>query len=167
MIATIGVRHYEHVSSTPFNDVVAALEAATGSVQEGFGRVAAEASDASTFEKVFRAREGSSGFMRFDTIDHGKWLDLVGQPAKAIMYIIGNPLIAKTMLAHDIRVGLNVPVRIFIYQHGDGSTRVAYDLPSSLMSGLQNSAVSDAAYKLDAKLIALAEEISGVAADKS
>jgi len=36
------------------------------------------------------------------------------------------------------------------------TTRLAYDLPSSLMSGLQNEKVAAAAKKLDAKLIALA-----------
>jgi uncharacterized protein (DUF302 family) len=32
------------------------------------------------------------------------------------MYTIGNALIAITMLRHDIRVGLNVPVRVTIYR---------------------------------------------------
>ena len=36
------------------------------------------------------------------------------------------------------------------------TTLLAYDLPSSLMSGLQNEKVSSAAKNLDAKLIALA-----------
>jgi uncharacterized protein (DUF302 family) len=164
MITTLDVRHHEHISRRSFDEVVVAFNAATGSIEEGFGRVAAQAHDEATFERIFRDREGSSGFMRFETIDHGNWLRLVGQSANAIMVVLGNPLIARTMLAHDIRVGLNVPVRIFIYEHGDGSTRVAYDLPSSLMSGLQNTAVTDAALKLDAKLIALATAISGAPA---
>jgi len=84
----------------------------------------------------------------------GKWLRLTGQTAKAVLVILGNPLIARTMLQYDIRIGLNVPVRLLIYEHKDGSTRVAYDLPSSLMGDLENSDVSKAAVKLDAKLIA-------------
>jgi hypothetical protein len=40
-------------------------------------------------------------------------------------------------------------------------TRVAYDLPSALMSGLDDANVAEAARKLDAKLIAVAETISG------
>ncbi len=39
-----------------------------------------------------------------------------------------------------------------------------YDLPSSLMSGLQNEKVIAAAKKLDAKLIALAIHATGVEA---
>jgi hypothetical protein len=52
---------------------------------------------------------------------------------------------------------LNVPVRLMIYEDAvSRTTRLAYDLPSSLMSGLQNEKVAAAAKKLDAKLIALA-----------
>jgi hypothetical protein len=75
--------------------------------------------------------------MRFLTIDHGAWLARTGLGAKARMYTIGNPLIAWTMIKHDLGVGLNVPVRLMIYEDaGSGTVRLAYDLPSSLMSRL-------------------------------
>jgi uncharacterized protein (DUF302 family) len=78
------------------------------------------------------------------------------------MYTIGNPLIARTMLEHDIAAGLNVPVRLMIYEDPvNRTTRLAYDLPSSLMSGLQNEKVAAAAKKLDTKLIALALHATG------
>ena len=41
------------------------------------------------------------------------------------------------------------------------TTRLAYDLPSSLMSGLKNKKVTVAAKKLDAKLISLAIHATG------
>jgi hypothetical protein len=167
MIKSITVEHREHVSNDSFEAVLAAFKAATGSVEEGFDQVTDEASNLQEFEAIFRAREGSSGFMRFDTFNHGKWLGLIGHTAKAVMVILGNPLIARTMLQHDIRAGLNVPVRLLIYEHADGRTRVAYDLPSSLMSGLGNPAVIAAATKLDAKLIALARTITGISAEDS
>ena len=167
MILSIAVEHYEHVSDRSFESVVAALKGATGSVEEGFAQVTDQATNSEEFEAIFRAREGSSGFMRFDTLDHGKWLQIIGQTAKALLVILGNPLIARTMLQHDIRAGLNVPVRLLIYEHSDGSTRVAYDLPSSLMSGLGKADVTAAATKLDAKLIALAKTITGVSPENS
>ena len=81
------------------------------------------------------------------------------------MYTIGNPLIARTMLEHDIAAGLNVPVRLMIYEDpASGTTRLTYDLPSSLMSGLKNKKVNAAAKKLDAKLIALAVDATGAQA---
>ena len=100
--------------------------------------------------------------MRFLTVDHGAWLARIGLNAKARMYTIGNPLIAQIMLEHDITAGLNVPVRLMIYEDAASrTTRLAYDLPSSLMSGLQNEKVTAAAKKLDAKLIALANHATG------
>jgi uncharacterized protein (DUF302 family) len=78
------------------------------------------------------------------------------------MYTIGNPLIAMTMLKHEVAAGLNVPVRIMIYEEtGSGTTRFVYDLPSSLMSFLGNEQVMNAARKLDEKLIALAVDVTG------
>jgi uncharacterized protein (DUF302 family) len=100
--------------------------------------------------------------MRFLTADHGAWLARIGLNAKAVMYTIGNPLIARTMLEHDIAAGLNVPVRLMIYEDAvNRTTRLTYDLPSSLMSGLQNDKVTAAAKRLDAKLIALAIHATG------
>jgi hypothetical protein len=164
MISTIEVRHCVHVSERPFDEVVAAFMLATGSVEEGFGSVAAGATTREEFEAAFRAREGSSDFMRFSVIDHGKWLAVMGRPANALMIVLGNPLIAWTMLQHDIAAGLDVPVRMSIHEDPDGRTRVSYDLPSTLMSFIENGDVARAARDLDRKLVALAEVISGVSA---
>jgi uncharacterized protein (DUF302 family) len=66
------------------------------------------------------------------------------------------------MLRHDIRAGLNVPVRVTIYRDdASGTTRFGYDEPSMLMSGLDNKDVTAAAEELDAKLAALAEQVTG------
>jgi len=134
-----------------------------GSVEDsGFPQLAAATKTAGEFESRVRSREGTSGFMRFLTVDHGAWLTRIGLKARARMYTIGNPLIARTMLEHDIAAGLNVPVRLMIYEDAASrTTRLAYDLPSSLMSGLQNEKVSSAAKNLDAKLIALAVHATG------
>jgi uncharacterized protein (DUF302 family) len=66
------------------------------------------------------------------------------------------------MMKYDLGVGLNVPVRIAVYEEpSSGTVQVAYNLPSSLMSALDDKDVSEAAQALDAKLIALAEKASG------
>ena len=166
MRTTFTVHHNEHVSSQPFEEVVNAFESAVGSVEDiGFPELVATTKSAEEFETRVRSREGTSGFMRFLTVDHGAWLARIGFNAKARMYTIGNPLIARTMLEHDIAAGLNVPVRLMIYEDAvSRTTRLAYDLPSSLMSGLQNEKVAAAAKKLDAKLIALAFHATGAEA---
>ena len=166
MRTTFTVHHNEHVSSRPFEEVVNAFESAVGSVEDtGFPALLASTKSAQEFETSVHSREGTSGFMRFLTVDHGAWLARVGLNARARMYTIGNPLIARTMLEHDIAAGLNVPVRLMIYEDAvSRTTRLVYDLPSSLMSGLQNEKVAAAAIKLDAKLIALAIHATGAKA---
>jgi uncharacterized protein (DUF302 family) len=160
------VYHNEHVSSRSFAEVVSAFESAVGSVEDtGFPALLASTKSAEEFEASVRSCEGSSGFMRFLTVDHGAWMARVGLNAKARMYTIGNPLIARTMLKHDVAAGLNVPVRLIIYEDAASrTTRLAYDLPSSLMSGLKNKKVTVAAKKLNAKLIALAIHATGAEA---
>jgi hypothetical protein len=52
--------------------------------------------------------------------------------------------------------------RAFSYEKSNsGHTRLAYDLPSSLMARLGNNEVDKAAIKLDEKLAALAEIATG------
>jgi len=163
MRTTFTVHHNEHVSSRSFDEVVSAFESAMGSVEDTrFPTLLASTKSAEEFETGVRSREGTSGFMRFLTVDHGAWMARIGLNPKARMYTIGNPLIARTMLEHDIAAGLNVPVRLIIYEDAASrTTRLAYDLPSSLMSGLKNKKVTVAAKKLDAKLIALAIHATG------
>jgi hypothetical protein len=161
MIDSFTVLHCEHVSDRSFETVVAAFEAELGSVEGGdiIPREVAAATSRTDFESRIRSYEGRSGFMRFLTNDHGDWLSRMGVEARIRSYIIGNPLIA-----HDPAVGLNVPIRVLIYQTRSGEVRLAYDLPSSLMGRLHNDDVSAAALKLDAKLRALAVLATGATA---
>lgn len=154
-------QHLESVSAHPFGVTVERFEAATGILDGAtFIREATASADAKDFAKRIHAYESTSGFMRFQLFDHGGWLGLYGIQAKCRLYILGNPLIAETMLRHDIRAGLNVPVRLIIYETKAGEARLGYDLPSSLMSPLRNADVTAAAEKLDAKLAALVEHVT-------
>jgi uncharacterized protein (DUF302 family) len=156
------VQHNEHVARLPFEEVIQAFERAVGSVEADFPNLVAMSRDTAEFERLVREREGPSGFMRFFTVDHEAWARLEGMRFRARMYTIGNPLIAMTMLSHEVAAGLNVPLRIMIYEDpGSGTTRFAYDLPSSLMSVLGHEQVMDAARKLDEKLIRLAVDVTG------
>ena len=158
--------HCEHVSARPFEEVVAAFRAAVGAGNgDAFHKTVSAATSPGDFEARMRASEGPSGFMLFLEADHGAWMARVGLRAKAKLYIIGNPLIARTMIEHDIGVGLHVPVRVLIYEEPvTGACHLAYDLPSSLMGRLKNDRVTAAARRLDQKLSALAETATGVPA---
>jgi hypothetical protein len=148
MIELITVEHITFVSDRSFQDVVRAFEEQVGTLEElGWPAIPAASRDQDDFERRVREVLGPSGFTRFLTIDHGEWVSKQERSTRLLMYTIGNPLIAITMMRHDIEAGLDVPVK-----------------PSSLMSGLRNVAVQDAACKLDAKLMALGEAVTGVRA---
>jgi len=120
------------------------------------------------FEKAIQSQVGESDFMLFLEIDHGDWLPVFGIQRKVVRWILGNPLLAITMIRHDITAGLFVPVELLLFENesGDGST-VIYDLPSSLMVIERNPALRDAARVLDRKLQTLVSRVTGVELDRT
>jgi uncharacterized protein (DUF302 family) len=165
MIQQITVEHVTFVTDRPFDAVIRAFEEQVGSLEQmGWAAIPAASRDQADFERRVREVLGPSGFTRFLTVDHGDWVTKQGRPTRFIMYTIGNPMIAITMIEHHIEAGLDVPVRLAIYEHTDGKTRLVFNKPSSLMSGLGNEAVHSAALKLDAKMMALGEAVTGVRA---
>ena len=165
MIQKLSVDHLVYSTTRSFDAVVLAFETIVGTIEDvGWASIPWAATDVADFERRVKAKIGPSGFTRFLTLDHGDWLSLFEQPRKARQYVIGNPLIAISMLRYDIRAGLNVPVRVYIYwDEASRTTRFEYDQPSTLMNGLDNRSLTAAAEKLDAKLAALAEEVTGTA----
>lgn len=117
-----------------------------------------------SFERVIKSQVGESGFMLFHEINHSVWLPFYGIHRKVMRWILGNPLIAITMMRHDLEAGLFAPVELLLIdkENGNGST-VIYDLPSSLMVIGSNSPLLQAAQVLDAKL----ESLVRSATDKS
>jgi uncharacterized protein (DUF302 family) len=73
--------------------------------------------------------------------------------------VIGNPLIAITMLRHDVTAGLFAPVELLLTAE-DGGSAVTYMEPSSLMVIDDNLELLDAAKALDAKLAQLAAGVT-------
>jgi len=120
------------------------------------------------YEKVIQSKLGESGFMPFLNIDHGEWLPIFGIKRKVVRWIFGNPLIAITMIQHDINASLFTPVELLLYENesGHGST-VVYDLPSSLIAIERNPPLLAAAEELDRKVQALVSRITGVAMDQA
>jgi uncharacterized protein (DUF302 family) len=116
--------------------------------------------DWASFERTFESYEGPSGFMLFALIDHGSWLPNAGIERRALRVILGNPLIAITMLRHDVTAGLFAPVELLILDEPDGSS-LTYVKPSSLMVVQPNPELLSAAEQLDAKLAALASKVTG------
>jgi hypothetical protein len=66
MINAFTAQHYEHATDRSFEEVVAALEAATGSVEKGeLNAAIREAKSLSEFKAKVQSFEAESGFMRF------------------------------------------------------------------------------------------------------
>src|SRR5215831_14176164 len=99
-----------------------------------------------SFEKVVRSQTEQSGFMLFAEFDYHQWLGLYGIQRKLARWILGNPVIAITMIRHDLEAALFAPVELLLVEdeNREGVT-VIYDLPSSLMVTRENPPLLEAA----------------------
>ena len=106
---------------------------------------------------------GQSGFMIFAEFDHGQWIAKYGIHRRVLRIILGNPLIAITMLRHDISAGLFAPVELMLVDHENGSgCTLHYVRPSTLMMIEKNAQLASAALELDRKLDLLIVHIAGL-----
>ena len=68
---------------------------------------------------------------------------------RMVRWIFGNPLIAITMIRHDLTAGLFAPVEILVTEAEDGrGTTITYVRPSSLMVIGNNPPLMQAAAEL-------------------
>src|SRR5262249_48090565 len=151
----ISVDHVRLATDKPFGDVTKAFEQQLGRFDPDVYRALAEGGDAEGARAKIEAMAGPSGFMLFATQDHGSLLRLAGQKRLAIQDVVGNPLFAPQRTQHDIRASLYAPLRVLIYEDGQGKTCVEYDRPSSLFGQFGNDRISPTAAMLDNKLEAL------------
>ncbi|MFZ0742820.1 MAG: DUF302 domain-containing protein [Terracidiphilus sp.] len=156
-ITEIRVERFSLISSKPFVEVVAALDAAIGHPHMGqFGKDVANATCWQDLEKVVTAAIGPSGFMEFARFNLGQILEKdEGPPAPKILRIVlGNPLIMKQMTVHVPDAGSYAPVTILIDERADG-VHLSYDLMASYLAPYGNPAALEVARSLDAKVEAL------------
>lgn len=154
-----GVR-VRYDSAKSYDELVAALLADIGDQPVPINDIATSTSDWRTHQERVESHIGPSGFTLFGIVDHGAWITKVGIERKALRVILGNPLIAITMLRHDVTAGLFAPVELLVTDNGTGSN-VTYVKPSSLMVIEPNPELLSAAEQLDATLAALAEKVTG------
>ena len=147
-------------SNKSFDEVLSALLADVGDKPLLINEVADNSESWDSYKKEIESHVGPSGFSLFATIDHGAWIKKVGIRKKVVRFIIGNPMIAITMLRHDLTAGLFAPVELILVEEGDGRCSLTYVRPSSLMVVEKNDALLDAAKQLDSKLEALATKVT-------
>jgi uncharacterized protein (DUF302 family) len=152
-----GVR-IEIDTSTSFGEVLSRLRELMGdaNVPEVVALAKAAMTEAEYVRIVEERFVGESGFMLFYEIDHGGWLSRFGINQRVVRWILGNPLIAITMIRHDITAGLFAPVEILVTENEDGQgAKITYVRPSSLILIEENPPLREAANALDEKLAAL------------
>ncbi|BBY04652.1 DUF302 domain-containing protein [Mycobacterium seoulense] len=154
-----GVR-VRYASTKSYDELCAALLADIGERPVPINDIATSSDDWESYRQRVESHVGPSGFMLFGVFDHGAWITRAGIDRKAVRVILGNPLIAITMLRHDVTAGLFVPVELLIVDEGAGSS-LTYVKPSSLMVVGPNPELLKAATELDAKLAALAVKVTG------
>jgi uncharacterized protein (DUF302 family) len=149
------VEHVRLATGKPFEEVVKGFERQLGRFDPDVYKSFSTGGNAGEIRARIEAMAGPSGFMLFGTTDHGALLRLAGQERKAVQYVIGNPVFALQMTQHDIRAGLYAPLRVLLYEDGEGQTCVEYDKPSALFGQFGDDRISPTAAMLDKKLEAL------------
>lgn len=147
-------------SAQRFEDVVAALLDDVGDKLVPIDDFAARLESWEAYEREVQSHAGPSGFMLFALLNHGDWIKKAGIDRKVLRVVIGNPLIAITMLRHDVTAGLFAPVELLIAEEKNDRSSLTYVVPSSLMVVEKNEALRAAALQLDAKLEALAAKVT-------
>lgn len=153
-IPFVGVR-ITYDSQKAFDDLVRALLTEVGNEPVAIDAIGAASGSWDAYLERVQSHIGPGGFMLFEVFNHGQWLAHAGIQRKVLRLIIGNPLIAITMLRHDVAAGLFAPVELLIVDEPAGHSSVTYVQPSSLMAVEPNAALLAAAQQLDDKLAAL------------
>ncbi len=143
-----------------FDDVVAALLADVGQIPLMIDELPAKFEDWESYKVEVESHVGPSGFILFAVLNHGAWIKKVGIRKKVLRFVIGNPLLAITIMRHDLTAGLFAPVELIVIEDGEQQSSLTYVRPSSLMVVETNEPLLTAAKELDAKLHALAEKVT-------
>jgi uncharacterized protein (DUF302 family) len=154
-----GVR-VRYDSAKSYDELVAALLADIGETPVSLDDLAKAAGSWESYQQRVEPLVGPSGFMLFHMFDHGAWITKAGIDRKVLRVVLGNPLIAITMLRHDVTAGLFAPVEVLLVEEGEGQSSLTYVKPSSLMVVEHNPELLSAAVELDAKLAALATKVT-------
>lgn len=143
-----------------YDELLAALLADIGERPVPINDIATSSDGWESYRQRVESHVGPSGFMLFALLDHGAWIRKAGIDRKATRVILGNPLIAITMLRHDVTAGLFAPVEMLLVEEGEGHSSLIYVKPSSLMAVDPNPELISAAEVLDAKLAALVSNVT-------
>jgi uncharacterized protein (DUF302 family) len=159
----VSVQRVRLISSRRFEDVVAALEGAVGHADVGaFAKKIGAAKNYAEVEKIVKGVIAPSGFMEFARYDLGTVLrkDRGDKAPRSVRFVVGNPLIMKSMLEHVPDAGSYAPVTILVDERADG-VHLTYDKMASYLAPYRNAHAMKVAQDLDAKVEALLKKVAG------
>jgi uncharacterized protein (DUF302 family) len=107
-----------------------------------------------------------AGLVMYATIDATQGLALAGNTFKAVEYLLGNHVIAESMVRHDPRALLYAPLRVLIYSDADGNAVFSIDQPGAAFGSLGIAEITKVGDDLDLKVANLLRVI-GVDADQA
>ncbi|WP_442970923.1 DUF302 domain-containing protein [Roseovarius sp. D0-M9] len=104
---------------------------------------------------------GATVFARVDHAAGAQDVDMELSPAQLLIF--GNPALGTPAMQDDALAGLYLPLRVLVYQGGDGQVWLAYEDPADMMADLGGVA-PDADYisKMQGALKALTGKASGM-----
>jgi uncharacterized protein (DUF302 family) len=160
MIKKVEIERFALTTSKPFDEVVAAVNAAIG--HPDMAEFARSTHAARSFAELKNAVEkglSKAGLMLFMQLDQGAVLrkETGRDVPRIVRLLIGNPLIMKEMAKHVPDAGSYAPVTILVDERPDG-VHLSYDRMTSFLATYGNPDALQVAEDLDNKVETLLRE---------
>ena len=154
MIKKIEVERFSLMTSKPFDEVIAGVNAAIGHPDMAeFGRSTHEARSFAELKSAVEKGLSTLGLMLFMQLDHGAILrkETGRETPKMVRFVIGNPLIMKEMAKHVPDAGSYAPVTVLVDERSD-CVHLTYDRMASFLAPYGNRDALEVAKDLDRKI---------------
>lgn len=154
MIKQIEIERFSVTSSKPFDQVVAAINAAIGHPDMiEFERSTHQARSFAEVKSIVEKGLSEAGLMLFMQLDQGAVLrkESGRDTPRIVRLVIGNPLIMKEMAKHVPDAGSYAPVTVLIDERADG-VHLSYDRMASFLAPYASAAALEVARDLDRKV---------------
>jgi uncharacterized protein (DUF302 family) len=163
MLRKIEIERFSLISSKPFDQVVAAVNAGIGHPDmDEFRRSTHEARSFVELKSAIEKGLSKAGLMLFMQLDQGAALQKeTGQDTpRIIRLLIGNPLIMKEMAKYVPDAGSYAPVTVLVDERADG-VHLSYDRMASFLAPYANRDALDVARDLDSRVEDLLRTAAG------
>src|ERR1700722_2683199 len=154
----IPVEHVVVRTKKPYAEVKDALETRLGRLNSDIRALLRE-NKVDELRAALTKLAGRDGLAIHYEAAHGDWLVLNGGRRNGNVYYIGNVLSAVAMTRQNFGAGLYAPLRVAVYEDGDGTT-FEYDKPSTLFAQFRDAKIDEVARTLDDRLSALIADLS-------